>query len=100
MSFSGNDRLPYHIRDGVRYLADQNHKTKILDGIKEKKRTSPSDPEVPKKRGKKLKEFYLVNPKKFAATASEEELAHDLSEDDLGTDDVHRIIQCKIRYVI
>jgi hypothetical protein len=99
VSFSGNDRLPYHIRDGVRYLADQGLKKKIEDGIKEKKRAAPGDPELTKKKGKKLKEFYLVNSKKFAATASEEELARDLGEDDLGTDDVHRIIQCKIRYV-
>jgi hypothetical protein len=46
---------------------------------------------------KKAKVTYMVDPKKFASTATEDELAQDLTEEDLGTEETHRILQCKIR---
>ena len=56
-------------------------------------------------RNKKLKEVYLVNKRKFHATATEEELGRrELILDSGGgggrpeDEDVHRILQAKIRY--
>ena len=53
-------------------------------------------------RNKKLKEVYLVNKRKFHATATEEELGRrELIPDSGGRpedEDVHRILQAKIRY--
>jgi hypothetical protein len=41
--------------------------------------------------------MYLVNPDKYGSRATEEELAQELTEEDLGTEDTFRIMQCKIR---
>jgi hypothetical protein len=98
--FTGNDRLPYHIRDGVCYVADKARRQDLQEMIqKEKKRARDATSNEPKKtKGKKVPEMYLVNSKKAASEATEEEMSRDLTEDDLGTDDAHRILQCKIRY--
>jgi hypothetical protein len=51
---------------------------------------------------KRQKEAYLVNRTKFLATATQEELHKELSLDSSGgggidQEDIHRIVQCKIR---
>jgi hypothetical protein len=46
---------------------------------------------------KRRKAAYMVCPKKFGSTATEEEMSEELREEDFGTEDSHRIIQCKIR---
>jgi hypothetical protein len=95
---SVNDRLPFHIRDGIRFIAEKRHKTKIQEGIENiKKRTPTGEDAGPRKKAKKTKVVYLVNPKKYASVATEEEMAQDFSEEDLGTEDTYRIHQCKIR---
>jgi hypothetical protein len=88
-----NDRLPYRIRDGVRYIAEKRHKTQIQEGIKMKRTASDKESNV----SKKPKAAYMVCAKKFDARASENEMGQELTEDDLGTDTTHRILQCKIR---
>jgi len=88
--------MHFHIRDGVRYLETSRRGKKILEGVAHK-RSSGKDPS--KKGAKKVKAMYMVNPHKFASAATETELAQDLTEDDLGTEDTHRILQCKIRWV-
>ena len=88
-----NDRLAHRIRDGVRYLAEKRHKNQIQDGIKKKRTASDNDSNV----SKKPKAAYMVCKKKFGARASESEMALELTEDDLGTESTHRILQCKIR---
>jgi hypothetical protein len=75
-------------------VAESTRGKKILE--KASKRT-PEEEDEAKKTAKKQKAAYLVNPRKFASTATEEEMALDLGEEDLGTEDAHRILQCKIR---
>ena len=87
-----DDRLHFHIRDGIRYLASNRKGKKILDGVAQKK--SAGDVEV--RKAKKTKAMYMVNPHKFSSTATESELSRELTEDDLGLDETHRILQCKI----
>jgi hypothetical protein len=90
------DRLPNRIRDGVRYVAEKRHGKKIREGIL-KKRAADKDKDEAVRAAKKAKATYMVDPKKFASTATEDELAQELTEEDLGTEDIHRILQCKIR---
>jgi len=45
---------------------------------------------------KKMKPAYMVNCDKISASATEEEMALELSEEDLGTEDACRIMQCNI----
>jgi hypothetical protein len=89
-----NDRLPYRIRDGVRYAGESKRGKKILDQVKKR---GPSQEDEGRKTAKKQKAAYMVNPQKFASMATEEEMAQEIEEDDFGTEDAHRIIQCKIR---
>jgi hypothetical protein len=88
-----NDRLPYRIRDGVRYIAEKRHKTQIQDGIKKKRTASDEESNV----SKNPKAAYMVCAKKFGTRAIETEMAQELTEDDLGIESTHRILQCKIR---
>jgi hypothetical protein len=46
---------------------------------------------------KKHKVVYLVNPKKFASVTTTEEMAQRFTDEELGKEDTHRILQCKIR---
>lgn len=46
---------------------------------------------------KRQKAAYMVCPKKFNSTASEEEMAEEIREEDFGTEEAHRVLQCKIR---
>ncbi len=88
--------MPNRIRDGVRYTAEKRHGKKIREGI-HARRAADKDKDESVRAAKKAKTTYMVDPKKFASTATEDELAHELSEEDLGTEDTHRILQCKIR---
>jgi ribosomal protein L12E/L44/L45/RPP1/RPP2 len=92
-----NDRLHYRIRDGVRHLAEKLRGKKISEGIEKAKKRAVSAEEAGFRKTKKQKEVYMVNPKKFASEASEEEMTQAFSEADLGTEDSHRILQCKIK---
>ena len=76
-------------------MAESKRRKKILDGIAHK-RAAGENEDGAKKTPKKAKAAYMVNPHKFASIASETELAKELSEDDLGLEDTHRILQCKI----
>jgi hypothetical protein len=89
-----NDRLPYRIRDGVRYAGESKRGKKILDQVKKR---APSQEDDRRKTAKKQKAAYMVNAKKFASTATEEEMSQEMGEEELGTEDAHRILQCKIR---
>jgi response regulator of citrate/malate metabolism len=89
------DRLHYHIRDGVGHLKKCRKRAGILDKIDEKKKT-----EKEKEKGvRKSTLMYMVNSQKFASEATAEELAKELSTADIGIEDTHRILQCKIRLV-
>jgi hypothetical protein len=90
------DRLPNRIRDGVRYAGEKRHGKKIREGI-DKKRAADKGNDEATTMAKKAKVTYMVDPKKFASTATEDELAQELTEEDLGTEETHRILQCKIR---
>lgn len=48
---------------------------------------------------KKMKDVYLVSKQKFYSEATAEELSTDISMV-CPDDDVHRIVQCKVRYVL
>ena len=86
------DRFPFHIRDGVRYVAKTRKGRKILSDIAQKRSAGE---EVKKKH--KVKRMYMVNPHKFLSSATAEELERDLTEADLGQEETHRILQWKIR---
>ena len=90
------DRLPNRIRDGVRYAGEKRHGKNIQEEI-DKKRAADKNRDEATMAAKKAKVTYMVDPKKFASTATEDELAQDLTEEDLGTEETHRILQCKIR---
>jgi len=92
------DRLPFQIVDGVRYESSKKLGKTIRAKIAAN-RASDKDKDEAKTLVKKAKATYMVDPWKFASTASEEELALELTEADLGTEDTHRILQCKIRLV-
>jgi hypothetical protein len=95
--FTVNDRLPYHIRDGVRYVDVNKRGTKIRDGIKNAKKRFTATEDGDSVQAKKHKAVYLVNPKKFASVATTEEMAQRFTDEQLGKEDTHRILQCKIR---
>jgi hypothetical protein len=92
-----DDRLPYHIRDGVRYENVNRRGAKIKLGIKDSKKKAPPVEDAETRKVKRPKTVYLVNSKKFASTATAEEMSQLFSEEDLGKEDTHRILQCKIR---
>jgi len=69
---------------------------KIRAGISAKRAANKDKDEVTEV-VKRSKIMYMVNPRKFAATATEEQLARELTMKDLGVDETHEILQCKIR---
>jgi hypothetical protein len=90
-----NDRLPYRIRDGVRYAGEVKRGKKILEEAK--KRRGEGDEGESSKTGKRRKATYMVNSKKFASVATREEMVKEFSEEDPWSEDMHRIVQCQIR---
>ncbi len=90
-----NDRLPYQIRDGVRYAGEVKRGKKILEEAK--KRRGEGDEGESSKTGKRTKAIYMVNSKKFASVATRKEMAKEFSEEDPWSEDMHRIVQCQIR---
>ena len=91
-----DDRLPYKIYDGVRYEKTKKQSKEIRDAIAAKRKANKENDDA-KIAVKKAKAVYLVDGKKFDATATESELAQELTAADLGTEETHRILQCKIR---
>jgi len=90
------DKLPTRIRDGVRYERGKRARTKTREGIAAKLSADKENDEA-RRVVKKAKATYIVDSTKFAPTATEEQLAMDLTEEDLGTEETHKILQCKIR---
>ena len=87
------DRLHYRLVDGVRHELKKRYGEKIREKIAKKRAADQnSDDPAPKK----MKPAYMVNCDKMSASATEEEMALELSEKDLGTEDACRIMQCKI----
>jgi hypothetical protein len=87
------DRLHYRLVDGVRHELKKRYGEKIREKIAKKRAADQnSDDPAPKK----MKPAYMVNCDKISASATEEEMALELSEEDLGTEDACRIMQCKI----
>ncbi len=62
-----------------------------------KKGSSTTKEREQKRVGRKFKVMYMVIDQKFGSVATEDELAQEFVEQDLGMDDTHRILQCKIR---
>jgi hypothetical protein len=91
-----DDRLPHKVRDGVRYERTQKLGKKIKAVIVAKRATNKELDEVSDV-VKRAKIVYMINPTKYAATATEEQMARDLTLDDLGLEETHEILQCKIR---
>ena len=90
------DRLPHRVRDGVRYERELIHGKRIKAKIASK-RAANKDQDEATELVKRAKMTYMVNPHKYAATATEEQLARELTMKDLGVEETHQILQCKIR---
>ena len=84
------------IRDGVRYKAETSHGKKIREGIKNKC-AAEKDKDEATARVKRVKVTYMVDPKRFFSSATADELARELTQEDLGMEDTHKILQCKVR---
>lgn len=91
-----DDRLPNKIYDGVRYEKSKKLGKEIRDAIASKRKANKENDEA-KIAVKKARSTYLVDSKKFDASATESELAQELTAADLGTEETHRILQCKIK---
>jgi hypothetical protein len=94
-----DDALAKKIQEGVRYQASLRVKEQIRAGIIAKRAATQEDNEATKA-AKRSKVTYIVDSKKFDSKVSEQQLALDLTEDDLGTEETHQILQHKIRYII
>jgi len=92
------DRLAEQIQEGVRYQASLRLKEQIRAGIVAK-RAATKDNNEATKAVKRAKVTYIVDGDKFDSKVSEQQLALDLTEDDLGTEETHQILQHKIQYV-
>jgi len=90
------DRLAEKIQEGVRYQASLRVKEQIRNGIAAK-RAAPKDDTEASKAVKRSKVTYIVDSGKFDSKVSEHQLALDLTEEDLGTEETHQILQHKIR---
>ena len=91
-----DDRLHNRIQDGVRYERGKKHGKKIRDGIA-RKRAENKEADEATITAKRAKATYMVNSLKFSSKATEEQLAQELTEADLGTEETFKILQCKIR---
>ena len=91
-----DDRLHKRIQDGVRYERGKVFGKAIRDGIS-RKRAANRDEDEATITAKRAKATYMVNSVKFSSKATEEQLAQDLTEADMGTEEAFKILQCKIR---
>jgi hypothetical protein len=99
--FSADDRLPNKISDGLRYERSKKLGKEIRDAIALKRKADKEkNKDTAATVAKKAKATYMVDGKKYGATATEAQLAQELTLDDLGTEETHKILQCKIRQVI
>ena len=92
-----DDRLHNRIQDGVQYERGKVHGKTIRDGIA-RKRAANKDKDEATITAKRAKATYMVNALKFGSKATEEQLAQELTEANLGTEETFKILQCKIRY--
>jgi hypothetical protein len=94
-----DDPLLSKLVDGVRYQASLRLKEQIQAGITTKRAANKDDNDATKA-VKRVRATYIVDDVKFASVATEQQLALDLTEEDLGTEETHQIIQHKIRYAM
>ena len=90
------DRLAHRIRDGVRYKAGMRLGKKVREGIK-KKRAAEKDKDEATAAVKRAKITYMVDSNRFYSSATKDELAQELTEEDLGDEETYRILQHKVR---
>jgi hypothetical protein len=88
--------LAEKIQDGVRYQASLWRKAEIQQGIAAKRASAKENNEATKA-VKRSKATYIVDSIKYDSKATEEQLALDLTEEDQGTEETHKILQCKVR---
>jgi len=94
------DSLPNKIFNGLRYERSKKLGKEIRDAIALKRQADKDkNKEEAATVAKKAKATYMVDSKKFGATATEAQLAQEMTVDDLGTNETHKILQCKIRQV-
>ncbi len=97
--------LPSVIANAYYYRLKIRRKEEVHSIIKRKKESGEEGSSV-EKDGKKKKEgrprkMYCINTGKFHSRATKEEMEMDLSfSGELETTDVHRILQCRLRYDI
>ena len=92
-----NDRLPYQIIESQKYQDSCAKKQEITDAILTGKSFNTEKKSDGEKRPKVLKEVFLANRTKFHSAATKEELTTTINEDELDTEDGHRVIQAIIR---
>ncbi len=92
-----DDRLVHKLVDDVRYQASLRLKEDIQAGNATKLAVNKDDNEATKA-VKRARETYIVNAAKFSSIVTEQQLAHDFTEEDLGTEETHQILQHKIWY--
>ena len=90
------DRLAHRIRDGVRYKAGMRLGKKVREGIK-KKRAAEKDADEATVAVKRVKITYMVDAKRFHSSATKDQLAQEFTIEDLGKEETHQILQCKVR---
>ena len=90
------DRLANRIRDGVRYKAETTRNgKKIQDGAN--KRAAEKDEDEATARVKRVKVTYMVDAQRFYSSVTADQLSRELTEEDLGKEETHKILQCKVR---
>jgi hypothetical protein len=92
-----DDRLVHKLVDDVRYQASLRLKEDIQAGNATMLAVNKDDNEATKA-VKRPRETYIVNAAKFSSIVTEQQLAHNFTEEDLGTEETHQILQHKIWY--
>jgi hypothetical protein len=69
---------------------------KVREGIK-KKRAAEKDRDEATAAVKRVKVTYMVDAKRFFSSATMDELAQEFTIEDLGKEETHQILQCKVR---
>lgn len=93
--FPGNDdKLALQLIHNLRYADSLTYKQKIEEGIGKRRAEGQATAQQKKMR---QKDVYLVDKDKFYSAATADELARDIAEAELDTEDGHRIVQAKIR---
>ncbi len=91
--------MPSIILHAYYYRYKIQNKTEILNAIKRRMENDGEAGDTKKKREGKKPQVYCVTKKKFYASASKDEMEGEVSfSGDLERSDVHRILQCKMRF--